>query len=329
MPLTSLSRFASRRTALLLLLAAALGVVAHAQRAGRGRGGRGRGGRGGGLGSGTSFSSGGINIGPSLEPELNWEVDPHFRSDLFVFTRLIYDSGFGRSGGGGWSTDTPVTNSDGRDADASIAFRLHQMTSLKVRPGHTYAEITPQNLAKFPFVYMVETGRLSLRAEEVTALRNYLLTGGFLMVDDFWGDDEWDVFYGQLTRVFPELPRNLPAGSAGANLDGSIHIRELSVEHPIFHQVFDFRAKPQIPNINNYFNTGQSYDRARRGNDTAQVHYKAVFDKKGRLMVIVCHNTDFGDGWEREGENLEYFKRFSEPQAYPMMINILFYAMSH
>jgi hypothetical protein len=312
------------------------GVELFAQftRGGRGGRGGGRGGARGGLSFNFPNAAGvtGINSGPPLDPELDWPMNPAFKSDVFVFTRLIYDSGFGgrgRSGGSGWSTDTPVTNSDGRDADASIAFRLNQMTSLKVRPGHTYAEITPQNLAKHPFVYMVEPGRLLLRDDEVRALRNYLLTGGFLMVDDFWGDDEWENFYEQVNRIFPELPDYLPAQSPGANLDGGISIRELPIEHPIFHTVFDLKTKPQVPNLNNYLGSGQSYDRARRGNDTAQVHYKAVFDRKGRMMMIICHNTDFGDGWEREGENVDYFKRFSEPQAYPMMINILFYIMSH
>ena len=61
----------------------------------------------------------------------------------------------------------------------------------------------------------------------------------------------------------------------------------------------------------------------------SQVHYKGIFDDKDRLMVIICHNTDLGDGWEREGENQYYFKNFSEPKAYPMGINIIFYAMTH
>jgi hypothetical protein len=102
-------------------------------------------------------------------------------------------------------------------------------------------------------------------------------------------------------------------------------MRELSVDHPIFHQVFDLKVKPQMPAINTYMNSGRTYERA----DSTEVHYKGIFDKKGRLMVIVCHNTDLGDGWEREGISVEYFKRFSEPEAYPMIINILFYAMSH
>ena len=63
--------------------------------------------------------------------------------------------------------------------------------------------------------------------------------------------------------------------------------------------------------------------------DAKEVHYKGIFDDKGRLMVIICHNTDLGDGWEREGEDPWYFTEFSEKKAYPMGINIVFYAMTH
>ncbi len=329
-------RLPGRRLAALLVVLLATSLLCDAQRLGgaggggrRGGGGRGGGGAGfGGPGGGGRANFGGLDA--PLDPALDWPVNPAFKADTFAFTRLIYDSGGGgRGGGGSWATDTSVTNRDGRDADSSLAYRLHMMTSLKVHPGHNYIEITPQNLARNPFVYMVEPGRLYFREEEVKALRNHLLNGGFLMVDDFWGDAEWDNFYAQFNRVFPELPRNLPADSPGANAEGTISIRELPLEHPIFHTVFDLKARPQIPNINNYFSSGENFDRARRGHDTTQVHYKGIFDKKGRLMMLICHNTDFGDGWEREGENIEYFKKFSEPQAYPMIINVLFYIMSH
>jgi hypothetical protein len=313
MPLTFLSRLASRRTALLLLLAAALGVVGHAQRAGRGGRAGGGGGRGGGalrLGGDNSDNYG---YGPTPS-DLTWPVDPAFRADVFTFARLRYR-------GGRWSTDVP-------QADWNLAFRLHQMTSLKVTPGLHFVDITTEQLARYPFVYMVEPGNLSFSRQEAADLRKYLLNGGFMMADDFWGEGEWAGFYSAITDVFPELPRRLPQNTSGANLEGDIHLRELSIDHPIFHQVFDLKAKPQMPAKDFYLRSGLTYETNHVG-DASQVHYKGIFDKKGRLMVIICHNTDLGDGWEREGESLEYFKRFSEPQAYPMMINILFYAMSH
>jgi hypothetical protein len=252
---------------------------------------------------------GGFGRRPNLYDRGNvpeWQVDPAFKDDVFSFARLRYTS-YGRGWGGGgwrWATDAP-------EADLNLLFRLQQMTSLKVNPNLTYIQITPEDLTNHPFVYMVEPGGLELSTAEVAALRAYLLNGGFMMVDDFWGDDEWENFYSQMKRVFPERE---PV--------------ELPIEHPIFHSVFDLKEKPQMPSIHVFLATGLTYEAEGR-TGAEQVHYRAFLDDKGRLMTIICHNTDLGDGWEREGEDATYFRRFSEKMAYPMMINILFYAMTH
>jgi hypothetical protein len=83
-----------------------------------------------------------------------------------------------------------------------------------------------------------------------------------------------------------------------------------------------------MPSIHHFLATGLSYENDGRSG-TQQVHYRALFDDKGRMMAIICHNTDLGDGWEREGEDPTYFQRFSEKMAYPMVINIIYYAMTH
>ena len=235
-----------------------------------------------------------------------WSVDPAFKDDVFSFARLRYSSygGGGRWGGRRWSTDAP-------EADLNLLFRLQQMTSLKVNPNVTYIEITPENLANYPFVYLIEPGALEFKPDEVTALRAYLLNGGFLMVDDFWGDDEWENFHQQIKRVFPDRD-----------------FIDLPLEHPIFHSVFDLKEKPQMPSIDQFLSTGLTYEPYGR-TGAEEVHYRGFLDDKGRLVAIICHNTDLGDGWEREGEDATYFRRFSEKMAYPMMINILFYAMTH
>ncbi|MGH7199010.1 MAG: DUF4159 domain-containing protein, partial [Planctomycetaceae bacterium] len=162
-----------------------------------------------------------------------------------------------------------------------------------------------------PFIYLIEPGTLEFTEDEVSALRRYLLNGGFLMVDDFWGEAEWDNFYHEIRRVFPDRePLELP------------------LEHPIFHCVYDLTEKPQVPSIGVAQwgrAEGVTWERA----DAKQVHYRALFDDQGRMMAIICHNTDLGDGWEREGEDRWYFQEFSEKKSYPMGINIVFYAMTH
>lgn len=234
-----------------------------------------------------------------------WEVQKGFERDQFTFVRIDYTSiRRRRTGGNGWGTDFP-------DAELNLSWRLQQMTSLKVNPDPVQLELSEKELFDYPFIYIVEPGSLFFHESEVIALRKYLLSGGFLMVDDFWGEEEWENFYEQIKRVFPDREPE-----------------ELRLDHPIFHTVFDLKEKPQIPSINWVRwaqQTGQTWER----HDAQEVHIKAIYDDQKRMMVIICHNTDLGDGWEREGEDPYYFKEFSEKKAYPLGINILFYAMTH
>src|SRR6185312_12522926 len=214
--------------------------------------------------------------------------------------RVRYTSGGGGWGWEKWRVDYP-------DSDLNFSFRLHELTSLEVDPNGKVLDLTDEALLDYPFIYLIEPGHMSLTEEEVAGLRRYLLNGGFLMVDDFWGEDEWFVFHQNLKRVFPDKE---PV--------------ELPLEHEIFHCVYDLKKKPQVPSIHGYWG-GRTYERW----DAQEPHYRALFDDKGRMMAIICHNTDLGDGWEREGEDSGYFHEFSEKWSYPLGINIVTYAMTH
>ncbi|MBA3313198.1 MAG: DUF4159 domain-containing protein [Planctomycetaceae bacterium] len=238
----------------------------------------------------------------------DWEVDKAFEKDVFTFVRVQYDSfGGGRRRGGGWTTDWP-------DSDLNFSYRLQQLTSLRVNPDPISLRLTDKEIFDYPFLYMIEPGSLYFSDEEVVALRRYLLNGGFLMVDDFWGEYEWQNLYEQMKRVFPERE---PV--------------ELPLEHEIFRIVYRLKEKPQVPSINAaMYGRGQGVTwEFGHGGDTQTVHYKALFDDKGRMMAIICHNTDLGDGWEQEGMDPWYFKEFAEKKSYPMGINIVTYAMTH
>lgn len=230
-----------------------------------------------------------------------WELDKPFRKELFTFVRVKYDSYGGR---GGWLIDYP-------DSDLNFSLRLQQLTTLKVNPVPVILELTDPRLFDYPFLYMIEPGSLGFSSEEVTALRRYLLNGGFLMVDDFWGDSEYDNFYREIKRVFPDRePMEVP------------------LEHEIFHCVYDMKEKPQVPSIHAAARGGVTWE-YRYDSDTSLPHYRAIRDDAGRIMVFICHNTDLGDGWEREGEDPWYFEEFSVKKAYPLGINIVTYAMTH
>jgi len=237
-----------------------------------------------------------------------WNNAPGFEKDVFTFVRIRY-SGGGRGyrwRGERWTTDWP-------DADLNLAFRLQQMTSMKVHPDGIVLEISDPELFRYPFIYIVEPGGLAFEDPEVPILRRYLLNGGFLMIDDFWGEAEWDNLEAEMKRVFPDRP-----------------ILDIPRNHPIFHCVFD------IPNDLNLQCPAVQWGTASQYNgitwerpDAKEVHIRGIYDDKGRLCVIICHNTDNGDGWEREGDNEYYFREFSEKKAYPLGINIIFYAMTH
>lgn len=270
-------------------------------------------------------SGGAYSERPDRQGLPDWQVNKEFQQDVFTFVRVRYSSGYGSDmygggrgmrggrggygrGGGGfggsWSTDWP-------DSDLNFSYRLHQLTSLEVNPDGIILDLTDPELFNYPFIYMLECGRLVFSEEEVKILRRYLLNGGFLMVDDFWGEAEWANFYREIKRVFPDREPT-----------------ELPIEHPIFHCVYDLKAKPQICAFNIAL-SGRPYGITWEREDAKEVHFKALFDDKGRMMAIICHNTDLGDGWEREGEDEWYFHEFSEKKAYPMGINIVFYAMTH
>ena len=235
----------------------------------------------------------------------NWETDKRFPGDLFTFARVEYDSYYGRGrGGGGWRTDYP-------DSDLNFSLRLHQLTTIKVNPNPVIVRLTDPNLHQYPFLYMIEPGGLVFSEPEVLALRRYCFNGGFLMVDDFWGESQYQNLAYELSRVFPDRqPFEVP------------------LEHEIFHNVYDMKEKPQVPAIGQA-SRFRSWEQSRDGSDTSIPHYRAIVDDKDRIMVFICHNTDLGDGWEREGEDREYFREYSVKKAYPMGINIVTYAMTH
>jgi uncharacterized protein DUF4159 len=158
---------------------------------------------------------------------------------------------------------------------------------------------------------MTEVGSASFSAEEATQLRLYLDKGGFLWADDFWGNYAWEWWVGQLRKALPA---------------DQYPIVDLPPDHPLYHTLFDVATTPQIPSIGYWAqsNGGTS----ERGAESATVHTRAVLDQHGRIMVLMTHNSDFGDSFEREGDDPQYFYTMSVP-GYAFGINTLLYSFTH
>ena len=138
----------------------------------------------------------------------------------------------------------------------------------------------------------------------------YLLKGGFLWADDFWGSYAWDWWALQIAKALPH---------------GEYPIVDVPINHQIFHMLYDIDRVPQIPNIGLW---ARAHLTSERGSDSTEVHFRGIADHAGRLMVVMTHNTDFGDAYERESEDPDYFRRFSVP-GYAIGVDIILYAMTH
>lgn len=214
----------------------------------------------------------------------------------FTFVRLIYSGGGWR--GSSWATDFPK-------ADIQFLYAVRKLTDLDfISPDHRALPLTDDAVFQYPFLYAVEVGHMRLNDQEAVRLREYLLRGGFLMVDDFHGEYEWRSFYSQIKRVFPEYEPEL-----------------LSPDHPIFHCYFDIDRLEQVPGIQ-FLYTGRTWE---KGGRTAR--YMGITDNRGRLLVMINHNVDLGDAWEW-AEVQEYPRRYAH-LAFQLGVNAIIYAMTH
>lgn len=221
----------------------------------------------------------------------------------FYFTRGIYSDDFavGDELGGSWSVDYPK-------ADRHFLFALDRLSIIDSSPDENAIKLTDPQLREFPFIYVLEVGAMQLNEAEVDALREYLLSGGFLFIDDFWGSWAWENLAEQMQLVFPDR-----------------EIIEIPSTHAIFNIVYEIEEIKQIPNLNN----GIAFERLgiTHENDGVQPHVRGILDDQDRLMVLINWNTDLGDAWEW-ADHPEYPAYFST-YAVKLGINSVIYTMTH
>ena len=256
-------------------------------------------------------------------PGNGWTPDGSFTvtpTDALTFVRIRYDStgGYGESWYRHEGRDWQRWETDYPRAETNLILRLTQLTSLRVNPEPIVLRLTDSELYDHPFVFMSDVGWQWLSNRERQALHLYLETGGFLWIDDFWGDAELENMY-----------RNT------SDLDASWEWKPIGNDHPVLKIVYRLKECPQVPARIFYESTGNDWDppqvhRSPAGGTTGvrTVNLMGLYDENGRMLAIATHNTDIADGWEREGESQEFFDRFSV-KSYALTINILMYAMTH
>ncbi|MCC7377008.1 MAG: DUF4159 domain-containing protein [Verrucomicrobiales bacterium] len=265
------------------------------------------GGRPGGGNPGMMNRMGGGNRDPRAGVP-TWTVEEKFRSDVFTFVRLRYSTGGRR---GGWAVDYP-------GADLNLSYRLEQLTSMKVDPEGLVMDIDDPELVNYPFAFIIDPRAIVFTASEAQALRKYLLGGGFLMIDDFWGNRMMDHLMGEMEKVFPDRKPT-----------------SLTLDHSIFHRPYPIGMKPQVPSEDSAHRTKDMPAPYRTWEDEISWEepqppdYRAYLDDHGRIMMLICWNTDLSDGWEEEGVSQWFFENYSEKLSYPMGVNIIFHVMTH
>jgi hypothetical protein len=231
----------------------------------------------------------------------------------FNFCRAMFTSN--RREKRGWDTDYP-------GADINFSIRLSELTKTDVKmdgrgsedenPDAVVVRLTDDALFQCPFVIMEDAGTARFSAVEVERLRQYLLKGGFLLAADYHGVRAQDQFDEEIGRALP--PGRYPIVDLPAP------------DHAIWRTLFVVKKVPQMASIQTWRRTGGVLERWNQ--EGADAHARGITDDHGRLMVVMLHNTDIPDGWEREGEDREYFFRFS-PDAYAVGIDVMMYAMTH
>jgi hypothetical protein len=235
---------------------------------------------------------------------------PEDYDGTFQFCRVFFNNGpNGDPRSGDWGVDYPR-------ADQNLSIRLSELTKTRVGkdsqgdPHIMVIRLTSPEMFNCPFIMMTEVGAIDLSDREIASLREYLLKGGFLWADDFWGPEAIEWWEEVLNEVLPrsEYP-----------------IVKLTPEHPMYRAQFVVKETPQISNIG--FWTA-NHDGRERGDLTPHADPRAIFDKRGNMMVLMTHDTDFGDAYEREGDSPEYFLANSVA-GYAFGINALLFAMTH
>ncbi len=246
-------------------------------------------------------------FGPAQTPSAQ-ELPHHPAFREYYFSRVAYTGyargwgrGFGR-GGGSWAIDYPKAD------QIFLSFIDRLLSNLDAYEWQHPVLLDDPELRRFPYLYALEVGYMNLTPPEIEGLRGFLLAGGFLVIDDFWGPREWANFEYQMEQVLPGYP-----------------IVDLSLSHEVFSTFYEITELLQVPNRRNGINSIYGGSTSECYGCLPQV--KGIYDEEGRLMVVINFNTDLGDAWEWADD--PYYPLKFSTYAYEMGVNMIVYAMSH
>jgi hypothetical protein len=199
---------------------------------------------------------------------------------------------------GYWSMDYPRS-------DRHLLAGVRRLTRIDARSVEQVVELDgTDEIFNWPAAYAVEVGHWRLEEAHARQLREFLLRGGFLMVDDFHGTQEWELFVNGMGKVFPDRP-----------------IVDIPDSDPILHTLYDLTERFQVPGAQ-YFESHRTYEKG-----GYEAKWRAIYDDQGRIMVAICHNMDLGDAWEHSDEP-RYQEKWAS-LAYRIAMNYYIYDLSH
>jgi hypothetical protein len=235
---------------------------------------------------------------PGFEYE-DFPLPPDYQEKTeWTRARLHYRSVMGGRNAIRWTMDYPRS-------DRHLLQGVRRLTRINTRSVEQPVDLDgSDDVYNWPMMYAVEVGYWFLPDDQAAQLRNFLLRGGFLMVDDFHGTQEWNVFVASMTKVFPDRP-----------------IVEIENSDQIFHTLYDLEERFQVPGAQ-WFRSGRTYER-----DGYEPRWRAIYDDKGRIMVAICHNMDLGDAWEWS-DDPKYPEKWAS-LAYRIAMNYFVYDLTH
>jgi hypothetical protein len=247
-----------------------------------------------------------------MPPDWQEKTEWAFARLMYPNARGGYGRGFARGYGGGeyggygdWAQGNTIWTQDYPRADRHFSQAIRRLTRVHVRSVEQPVNLDDgDDVYNWPWLYAVQVGRWNLTDAQAKKLREYLLRGGFFWCDDFWGEDQWEVFMASMRRVFPDRP-----------------VVELESQDAVFHTIYDLDERWQVPGAR-YLSTGVTWKC-----EGCPARWRGIYDERGRLMVAMSYNSDIGDSWEW-ADDPRYLEKFSA-LGIRIGVNYVVYAMTH